>query len=825
MQLWSAQTAASVVCLLAAAGGCVAADAARVRLQGSELRIGQERFIVRGVAYSNAAIGERAGATLASAPCRWARDLPLIAALGANTVRTRALLPGDDSIFLSLLESNGLYWLAGFPLEPFYDPTQTITARRPAILAAFRDYARRFRGQKRLIGYVFGDEITPTYGQKFAGSSEEFFALLAEAAEVVRELEPEDPPLVTTAVSDTAELARNPAGLSFWCWNANPGRSFEGRLEEARRQAAKPVLISEFGVDAFDERRRQEDEQTQAEVASQLAREIASAGWLLGGIYTGFLDEWWREGPDPSRHSAAGTRHPESPDGFRNEGWMGIFRVAATEQPGLDSLSARAVFGALARLWGGAPSATAADVPRLANFENAASGAELAAPGALVRVSGERLAGTVTTGQSWPLHLGTTCLCLGGTPARLGMSAPAELSAQVPPTLAPGEIKALAYRAGVAGNALPVLLRRYAPGIFPRGVVWAGSNCVASQQNGARPGDWLEVYATGLGTANADAMQADLAGRPLRVSYAGLLEGAVGVHQVNLQVPPAMGRTRDSGLRLQVGGISSNLYPLSVAGAEDRPGIALRPSVAELMIQAGGEPGTVTVEVEGSNAFCGAVLFQAVRAPEGIAFEIPVAFPGQRVPLAVRAAPRTPALADSPLILTGYSGGASGQLTLRLTVLPDQGDILVRVVSGGFVAGSLARIDWNGRTLFSTTGGGPGRGLNVISVNPVSGAFSAVRSFDTWGDEQASAALAAHLTSLPQGTLVLMAVADEATYRLSDDTRTAIASWFGSQAIRTLGYQHSWALIGRKGALKPLAEGASPDRQVVLERILTLPQP
>ena len=817
---------AGVLCLLAAACGA-AGDAARVRLQGSSLRIGQEPFCVRGVVYSNAAIGERAGPTMAAAPCRWARDLPLIAALGANTVRTRSLLPGDDSMFLSLLESTGLYWLAGFPLEPFYDPAQTITARKPAMLEAFRSYARRFRGQKRLIGYVFGNEITRNYSQAFAGSAEEFFALLAEAAEVVRELEPEDPPLITTTVSDAAELVRNPAGLSFWSWNANPGRSFGGRLEEARRQAAKPVLISEFGVDAFDERTRQEDEQTQAEVAGQLAREIASAGWLLGGVYAGFLDEWWREGPDPSCHSAAGVRQPESPDGFRNDGWMGIFRVTATEQPGLDSLSARAVFGALARLWGGAPSAPAADAPRLVKLENAASGAELAAPGALVRVSGERLATTVTADRSWPLHLGPTCLCLGGTPARLGMSAPAELSAQVPPTLAPGEIKAVAYRAGAAGNALPVLLQRYAPGIFPRGVVWAGSNCVASQQNGARPGDWLEVYATGLGTgaAGADPVQADLAGRRVRVSYSGPLEGALGVHQVNLQVPPGMERTGGSGLRLLAGGIASNLYPLSVAGAEDRPGIALRPSAAEVAIQAGGEPGTVTVEVEGVNAFCGAVLFQAVRAPEGITFEIPVAFPGQRVPLTVRAAPRTPALADSALILTGYSGGASGQLTLRLTVLPDQGDIPVRVVSGGFLAGSLARFDWNRRTLFSTTGGGPGRGLSVMSVNPVSGAFSAVRSFDTWGDEQASAALGEYLARLPQGTLVLMAVADEATYRLSDGTRTAIASWFGSQSIRTLGYQHSWALIGRKGALKPLAEAASPDRQVVLERILTLPQP
>jgi hypothetical protein len=346
---------------------------------------------------------------------------------------------------------------------------------------------------------------------------------------------------------------------------------------------------------------------------------------------------------------------------------------------------------------------------------------------------------------------------------------------------------------------------------------------VASHQNGVRPGDWLEVYTTGL---SADAqVSADFAGLPARVAYFGPLAGAVGIQQVNLQVPTDIERTRGSGLRVLAAGASSNLYPLGVVGPGDSPAIALRPTPPEVVLQAGGEPATVTVDVEGVNAFCGAVFFRAAPAPEGITFEIPAAFPGQRVPLAVRAAPGTPALGGGSLVLTGYSGGASGQVSVRLVVLPNQGDIAVRVLSGGFKADPLARFDWNWRPIFTTRGGGPGRGLNVLSVNPWSGVFSAVRSFDTWADEYASAALLEHLTRLPVGTIVLMAVADEATYRLTAEARTAIATWFGSEYIRALGYQDSWALIARKGALKPIAEAASPDRQVVLERILTLPQP
>ncbi len=107
----------------------------------------------------------------------------------------------------------------------------------------------------------------------------------------------------------------------------------------------------------------------------------------------------------------------------------------------------------------------------------------------------------------------------------------------------------------------------------------------------------------------------------------------------------------------------------------------------------------------------------------------------------------------------------------------------------------------------------------------MTGVLSAVSSFDTWGDEKASAALVTYLSSLPNGTVALFAVADEASYRLSQAAKAAIAIWFGSRYIQQLGYQHSWALIGRKGFPAPIAEAAQPDRQVVLERILTLPTP
>lgn len=110
-----------------------------------------------------------------------------------------------------------------------------------------------------------------------------------------------------------------------------------------------------------------------------------------------------------------------------------------------------------------------------------------------------------------------------------------------------------------------------------------------------------------------------------------------------------------------------------------------------------------------------------------------------------------------------------------------------------------------------------------MTVDSATGVLSPVQNFDTWGDPAASARLVSYLAGLPVGTIVLFAVADEASYQLSADARNAIALLFGSRSIRTLGYQQSWAMIGRTGSSSPLSEGVSTDTQVVLDLVLKIP--
>jgi uncharacterized protein (TIGR03437 family) len=737
--------------------------------------------------------------------CVHARDLPLIAALGANTVRTYRLLPEGDTSFVALLDTTGLHWLAGFPLEPYYGPAQPISAKRDAILDGFRKYAERFRGERHLIAYVFGNDVPEDYNRKFAGPVSDFYALLGDVAILLRELEPENTPLLATGVRDLADLRNAPPGLSFWLWNAGSVRYLTAPLEEIRRRSAKPVLAADYGVGAFNQFAGREDEAAQAQAAVGLVKEIESAGFLLGGVYAALADD------------------------YRDAARLGLFQPVAAAQPGLDTLRPRAVYGALAALWGGRAPAEwrLENAPQMQKVAHAASDADVVSPGALVRVTGKTLAGSefVANGIPWPLHLGESCLCIGDEPVPLGMLSPESITAQVPWDLAPGEQAAVLFRAGASSNLVKTQVRQYAPGIFPGAVVRAGTFCRVSAENGVRPGEILEVYATGLGPGAPSLVTPTVSinGTSAGVLYSGLLSSFTGLNQVNVRVNPLTPPSQSSAFELRVEEASSNLYPISVARAEDRFGVLLRVPPSELVLQAGGPGGVVEVEAEGVNGYCGPVLFSTGESPYGISFRAPVAFTGQTTPLEVTAAPNAWPQTGAAMVLYGYAAGAqSGAATLRVTILPSRGDLKVRVVSGGYKSSPLARFDWNGRVIYSTAGGGPGRGINVLVVDPVTGVFSPVASFDTWGDVTASQRLVGHLSGLPPGAVVLFAVADDGSLLLTSTARDAIASMFGSRLITALSYQQSWAMIGRKGA-SPIAEGASATSQVVFERVLTFP--
>lgn len=858
-------------------GGCVAervilllalasfGASAQVTFTPAGFQLEDRNFEVRGVLYSPTPVGQEFSGTLTDSGCLYARDFPLIRAAGANTVQTAALVSPDDRAFARLLDSNDLYWLAGFPLDPYSAPRASLStstaagqALRERILSDFEDYARAWSGNGRLIALVFGDRTALDYNSKFVGSPADYYSLLAAAA---RRLHDTEIPVAVTARVPTAADIGDPAlgtddgtqdRLAFWSVDRQ-GRAALGTVfEDVRLRTRKPLLISVFGIDAFDQISLSEDAERQAIEAEALVAELNVAVRnniynVLGGVYGDYVDEWGRAG-DPTRHSTGGRAVSAAPDGVLDIGWTGLFGVVRTGLQGLDSLRPREAYFALMRAWNGraADESSLARRPtvELEGLRNTASGFPVLARGGLLSLHGESLSSEPRLPPSpgkLPLHLGAVSACIEGRPVPLHYAGENEVRGQTPWDLPLGEGTAFVYRSGVASNFATAQVEAAAPGILPRGVFRTGLPCPVDEFNGVRPGEFLEVYSTGLGAPasvaldSGESVEAPMAtsgvpraswrGREFPVVYSGLFPGVVGVYQTNLQVPEELPAAGDD-LRLELDGFFSNGHPLRIVAFNEPEAFGLdRIQPGEVTVQEGGEARSMRVGVLGAGAFCNLVRFQVRGLPPGVEASIPVGLPGNSVDLTIRALPGAPRLDRIPVTLTGSAPGLPDVTrSFFVTVLPASGDVRFSVRSAGWLTGAPSSgISFEGRPLEPSETGTFGRGFTFMTVDGETGLLGEIRTFDTWGSEPAVAAMEDYLLSIRDGDLVLGAIADDGYLLITTETRRILRERLGSKVIDSLEYQGSWAILTRAGAERTIAEALSPDAPVSIDRILSFP--
>ncbi|MBI3896444.1 MAG: hypothetical protein HY313_10995 [Acidobacteria bacterium] len=230
-----------------------------------------------------------------------------------------------------------------------------------------------------------------------------------------------------------------------------------------------------------------------------------------------------------------------------------------------------------------------------AGVVNAASYGQAPAPlvpGSIVSIFGMNLSAFSVLAESFPLptHLSNTSVEIGGIPAPLFYVSPLQINAQVPIGIT-GPTASLIVRNGTSSSELISLsVSTVGPGIFsqnwsgtgPGIITHPGSELLVSTVSPARIGDFVQIYATGLGPVEPGVSNGQPAPlqplsrmiMPVEVlmngipaphtdfDFAGLAPTQVGVYQVNARVPEGVSGTVSVVLR--VNGISSNSVTLNV---------------------------------------------------------------------------------------------------------------------------------------------------------------------------------------------------------------------------------------------------------------------
>ncbi|MDJ0556980.1 MAG: interleukin-like EMT inducer domain-containing protein [Microcoleaceae cyanobacterium MO_207.B10] len=122
--------------------------------------------------------------------------------------------------------------------------------------------------------------------------------------------------------------------------------------------------------------------------------------------------------------------------------------------------------------------------------------------------------------------------------------------------------------------------------------------------------------------------------------------------------------------------------------------------------------------------------------------------------------------------------------------------IKIKVQSAGYEHGNYAKITLNDQEIgFENYS----RGINIGVIDQTTGQPLFCTTFDTHADKNAHLAFTNFIHSLPPGSIVVIAVQDEASFLLSEAAKKVCQS-LGSNLINNLKYRNYWAMIGQKGA-------------------------
>lgn len=332
-----------------------------VRIVNGRLLVDGQPFFIRGVGYSPIPIGRSYAYGFYGNREIYSRDFPMIRAMGANVIRTWSKVSSTD--FLDAAYNNGqnpLYVIMGFYVDPTNVSNPTY---REAVISDFREYVRRFKDHPAVLMWCVGNEVEYEIQKIWPGQDarlRDWYALLNDLARTAYEVEGDSYHPVMTSSCEIYFIGDPGTGsddnslkfLDAWGATIFRGRSFEGAFEQFRERSSKPLVVTEFGVDAWDMSTNAEDEVTQAEYASNLLDELLSAGErVLGGCYFEWSDEWWKAGSANS-HDVGGFDMPSFPDGVSNEEWFGICRVLDNGN-GPDIMEPRQVYQVIREKYGG----------------------------------------------------------------------------------------------------------------------------------------------------------------------------------------------------------------------------------------------------------------------------------------------------------------------------------------------------------------------------------------------------------------------------------------------------------------------------------------
>ncbi|NQV29685.1 MAG: hypothetical protein HQ508_02250 [Candidatus Marinimicrobia bacterium] len=359
---------------------------------GHRLQVAGEDFMIFGMNWDYFPIGTNYAYNLWAQPddiiiAALDREMSLLKDMGANTIRQYNSIPPrwvkyiyeQFGIFTTLNHPFGRYgimvdnrWVANVD----YGDLQT----RKAILADVDSMVGQYQSVPGVLMWLLGNENN--YGlhwnsaesQDLPGQAEpqivqahQLYSLLNEAINSIHTLDNQHPVAIANGdlqyIDIIAEEIKN---LDIFGCNVYRGVSFGDLFDQVEQKLGIPIMLTEFGADAYNASAMIEDQKAQANYLLQNWREIyeqssgkGKIGNAIGGLTFQFCDGWWKFGLDSNLDihdtHASWTNGGYSEDFIHgqnnmNEEWFGICEKGASDEHGLYQLYPRAAYFTLQQI-------------------------------------------------------------------------------------------------------------------------------------------------------------------------------------------------------------------------------------------------------------------------------------------------------------------------------------------------------------------------------------------------------------------------------------------------------------------------------------------
>ncbi|MFH1457955.1 MAG: hypothetical protein ABIG31_02165 [Candidatus Omnitrophota bacterium] len=349
-----------------------------------QLMVGGQPYIVKGVCYNPLPIGKNHEYDWWSDPAKpWLEDGKLMKEMGVNTVRIYQAGQNAEAVKEVIRDLYGRFgirtilgnWLGFWEYPcPFYADRDFQDKVKKEVL----EMVNLYKDEPGLLMWILGNENNysclglinkwsneeidkePDPQKQKAMRAHIYYTYVNEIAREIKKFDPNHPVALGNGELIGLEFAKEVCpDIDLIACIIYRGKSFGNLFNSLKFTFDKPVLLSEFGADAYDAYLEKEDQNIQAfflesqwrMIYENLATYPQGAGNCIGGTMFEWTDEWWKHNEyDPSGWSVHDTQSGWSNGSYyfdikapknmnMNEEWFGL--VALSQVPGEEGLNKR----------------------------------------------------------------------------------------------------------------------------------------------------------------------------------------------------------------------------------------------------------------------------------------------------------------------------------------------------------------------------------------------------------------------------------------------------------------------------------------------------